>query len=64
MIARPVAHNAFRNFLGVEYSILLAGMGVGGRATPRQFGTSISRTRAAAFVPLDLDRFGARSAVV
>ena len=33
-MARPVLHNAFCDSLGIEYPIFLAGMGVGGRATP------------------------------
>ena len=33
-MARPILHNAFCDSLGIEYPIFLAGMGVGGRATP------------------------------
>jgi len=41
--ARPVLHNAFCDFLGVEYPILLAGMGVGGRATPPRLVAAVSQ---------------------
>lgn len=39
---RPVLHNAFCDFLGAEYPILLAGMGVGGRATPPRLVAAVS----------------------
>lgn len=41
-MARPVFHNAFCDFLGIEYPIFLAGMGVGGRATPPRLVAAVS----------------------
>jgi NAD(P)H-dependent flavin oxidoreductase YrpB (nitropropane dioxygenase family) len=42
-MARPAFHNSFCDFLGVEYPILLAGMGVGGRATPPKLVAAVSQ---------------------
>lgn len=41
-MARPIFHNAFCDLLGIEYPILLAGMGVGGRATPPRLVAAVS----------------------
>lgn len=41
-MVRPVLHNAFCDFLGIEVPILLAGMGVGGRATPPRLVAAVS----------------------
>ncbi|MES3013457.1 MAG: nitronate monooxygenase [Pseudomonadota bacterium] len=42
-MARPVLHNAFCDSLGIEYPIFLAGMGVGGRATPPKLVAAVSQ---------------------
>ncbi|MCG3186781.1 MAG: putative monooxygenase [Rhodocyclaceae bacterium] len=41
-MARAVLHNAFCDELGIEYPIILAGMGVGGRATPPALVAAVS----------------------
>ncbi len=41
-MARPVFHNAFCDLLEIEYPIVLAGMGVGGRATPPKLVAAVS----------------------
>jgi len=42
MMSKPVLHNEFCDLLGIEYPILLAGMGVGGRATPPKLVAAVS----------------------
>jgi nitronate monooxygenase len=42
-MVRPVLHNAFCDSLGIEYPIFLAGMGVGGRATPPKLVAAVSQ---------------------
>ena len=41
-MARPVLHTAICDFLGIEYPIILAGMGGKGRATPPQLVAAVS----------------------
>lgn len=40
---KPVLHNAFCDLLGIEYPIMLAGMGVFGRATPPKLVAAVSK---------------------
>ena len=42
-MVRPVLQNAFCESLGIEYPIFLAGMGVGGRATPPKLVAVVSQ---------------------
>lgn len=42
-MARAVLHNAFCDAFGIEYPIFLAGMGVGGRATPPALVAAVSQ---------------------
>jgi len=41
-MARPVLHNEFCDKLGIDYPIFLAGMGVGGMATPPELAAAVS----------------------